>query len=449
MDSLYMAGSLLRDLTTNRLRRLLSVLGVIIGTGAVVASLSVVEGGREQIHSYLGKLGMNIVFLEDRYEPPDFNNIHARVLEFAMPLSAGELPPGAPKEGGPGEDVLTSTGSSDLLPVYADSLTRDDIKAIERRFPGAVHVVPQMMYRSEIGLPGEEPFRTGIEGSTPEGGPIRSLRVTEGRYLCATDLGSREKVCVLGATIAARLFSRDPPLGRDVMTLGTRWRVVGVLEPKGDVARFDYDELVILPLTTMQERTGAGLINAVLIQANSPEDALNIRANLLPEVRRRLRNRNEEDFRVFCQEELVQQKEQTLRTFRILSVSIAGFSLLVSGIGIMNIMLVSVRERTREIGIWKAVGATDMDVLAYFLAESVFTCLIGGALGILVGVFLGAQASGLIADNVGKIEGWSPVFRFEFFALAVGAAIVVGLLSGVFPAYTASRLEPVEALRYE
>ena len=129
--------------------------------------------------------------------------------------------------------------------------------------------------------------------------------------------------------------------------------------------------------------------------------------------------------------------------------SIAAFSLLVSGIGIMNIMLVSVRERTREIGIWKAVGATDRDVLSYFLAESVMTCFTGGVLGIFLGIFLGSRASGMIASTVVETADWQPVFKLEFFVLSVGVSILVGLLSGIFPAYVAARLEPMEALRYD
>ena len=145
----------------------------------------------------------------------------------------------------------------------------------------------------------------------------------------------------------------------------------------------------------------------------------------------------------------MRQREKTLDVFQVLSVSIAAFSLLVSGIGIMNIMLVSVRERMREIGIWKAVGATDGYVLVYFLTESVLTCLFGGALGILLGFYLGSEATDLIAGSVSDAIEWTPVFKIHYVAIAFGTSAFVGLLSGIFPAYVAARLEPSAALRYE
>ena len=439
MDYLYMAGSLMRELSTNRLRRFLSVLGVIIGTGAVIASLAVVEGGRYQLYSYLNKLGANVVFIQDQYVPPNSLGMPARMLEDVLP-----------KEGdAAGEKTPPPLETASLIPVFADTLSEDDIAFLKNRFTDAVHLVPQMLNRCDIGAVGGKPLRGLVEGSTPEGAAVRELKVAKGRYLCGEDMRQAEKVCVLGAEMAEKLFPAGSALGQDVVIFGSQWRVVGLLAPKGSLMRFDYDRLVIVPLSSMQKRAGAGLINAILIQARNAEAALRIRAELLPEVLRCLHKREAGDFTVFCQDELVKQKEQTQKTFRVLTVSIAAFSMLVSGIGIMNIMLVSVRERRRDIGVWKAVGATDADVLMYFLFESVLTCLVGGGMGILLGVFLGTEATGLIATTVAGTEGWVPVFKLQFFVLATGAAALTGLVSGIFPAYIAGRLEPVEALRYE
>jgi len=230
--------------------------------------------------------------------------------------------------------------------------------------------------------------------------------------------------------------------------LGSRWRVVGVLAQKGTMMRFDYDRLIIVPITSLQERTGVDMVNALLIQARDGEAASRIRTELKAEVLARLHGRDPEEIRIFCQDDLVAQYGRTMSTFRILTISIAAFSLLVSGIGIMNIMLVSVRERTREIGVWKAVGATDADVLSFFLAESVLTCVLGGTIGIFLGVLLASEASGFVANSVSEMSTWTPVFHPVFFGLSLGTTILVGLLSGIFPAIVAAHLEPTEALRY-
>lgn len=447
MDYLYLAGSLMRELKTNRLRRLLSILGVIIGTGAVIASLAVVEGGRDRLYSYLNRLGANVVIVEDRFEQPITRVLREEARGDRRPESAT-----AGREGA-GEDaasrsmqVMETAGPS---PAFADSLAAEDIEALKGRFPEAVHVIPQFLSREAVGAPGERPVKAVVEGSTPEGAVARQLGVTAGRYLCEEDMRKGEKVCVLGSALARKIFRGRSPLGRDVMAVGSRWRVVGVLEPKGSLMRYDYDQLMLVPLPALQARTGGKLINAVLIRARTAEGALQIRSRILVEVLRCLHNRSEEDFSIFCPEELVQQKQQTLKTFRVLTASIASFSLLVSGIGIMNIMLVSVRERRREIGIWKAVGATNEDVMVYFLSESVLTCIVGGILGILLGVFMADKTSNIIAGSMAEAEGWIPIFRPAFFLLATGAAAIVGLLSGLFPAYLAAQLDPVEALRNE
>jgi len=303
--------------------------------------------------------------------------------------------------------------------------------------------------RTDIGSVGERTFRTYIEGSTPGGGEIRSLGVATGRYLAKSDIDSASKVCVLGAEIARKYFGARSPLGRDIIAFGARWKVIGVLQVKGALKRFDYDQLVIVPITSLQQRSGTDLINGVLIRARDANAALQIKHQLMRLVMQRLPGREPEDFQVLCQDELIQQKEQTLRTFKILTVSVAAFSLLVSGIGIMNIMLVSVRERTREIGIWKAVGANDEDVLLYFLAESVITCLAGGVLGVLLGIAMGTKATSMIAISVIESAGWHAIFKPEFFIISVGVSVLVGLLSGIFPAYLAAKLEPMEALHYD
>lgn len=455
MDWLYITGSLFRELNANRLRRLLSILGVIIGTGAVISTLSVVEGGREQIRMHLEKLGINVVFLEDRYEPQPVRvseNLPAPAPGRDAPLSGSgsdELAEKNELKNAVEETLMLGGYELSAAMARTRTLKLEDIDFLKSRFPGAERIEPQMIHWDQVGPIGGKPFGASIEGGTPEGARIRNMRLDQGRYICRSDMDTAGKVCVLGAVAAGKLFGKAPAVGQHISALGTLWRVVGVLEPKGSMMRFDYDRLVIVPLPTLQERTGRSMINGVLIGARGTDEALGIHERILDVVLPRLHDRKREAFRVFCQDELMRQREKTLHTFKILMVSIAAFSLLVSGIGIMNIMLVSVRERTRDIGIWKAVGATDGDVLFYFLGESVLTCLVGGVLGILLGVFLGEQATQLIAGSMAEISGWAPVMKVEFILLSFGTAGLVGLLSGLFPAFVAARLEPVEALRYE
>ena len=299
MDFLYMTGSLFRELNANRLRRLLSILGVIIGTGAVISTLSVVEGGREQIRIHLEKLGINIVFLEDRYEP-------------AAPVA--EHPP----ETEPGGNTpLTGSGSEELAEknalknaveetvmlggfersaalTRARTLSLEDIDFLRRRFPGAGRIEPQMIHWDRIGPIGGKPFGASIEGGTPEGARIRSLCLADGRYICGNDMEKAEKVCVLGAAMADKLFGRMPAVGQHISALGALWRVVGVLDLKGSMMRFDYDRLVIVPLTTLQERTGQDIINGVLIGARGTDEALRIHEQILDVVLPRLHDRKRE-----------------------------------------------------------------------------------------------------------------------------------------------------------
>lgn len=468
MDWMYAAGSLMRDMRTNRLRRFLSLLGVIIGTAAVISSLAVIEGGRVQLHAYLNKLGINVVFIEDRYVIPLPPDPSRRLIENVMPempssppgggSGGGPPPPGGGPGGGPGGAGGPPPGGQ---PPGADNaelqqamqsirtLNNDDVNFLRRRLTDAIAVEPQLVLRTEVGAVGDRTYRTVIEGGTPAGVAIRNMKVDSGRYITVNDIDDAAKVCVLGAELARKLFKSSSPLGREIVAFGSRWTVIGVLQVKGALKRFDYDQLAIVPITTLQQRSGTSSANGVLVQAKSAGAALEIRRRLLDLVMRRLPGREPEDFQVLCQDELIQQNEQTLRTFKILTVSVAAFSLLVSGIGIMNIMLVSVRERTREIGIWKAVGANDEDVLLYFLAESVITCLAGGLLGIVLGIAMGTRATGMIATTVIETAGWHAIFKIEYFLVSVGVAVLVGLLSGIFPAYVAAKLEPMEALHYD
>ncbi len=455
MDWLYTTGALVRDLQTSRLRRLLSILGVVIGTGAVISSLAVVEGGREQLRAHLDKLGVNMVFLEDRYRPDVAIKIERRE-EDQVQVSSSLASVERMDEQGQIElknralEFSMSSGEAGRSESAVPGVLRlRDVAYLRDRFRDARLIEPIAIHWTDIGRSGEHPFGAQVEGGTPAGAIVRDLEVAEGRYLLPMDVERSEKVCVLGMHMAERLFGGGSAVGGYVSMLGGRWRVVGVLKRKGTMMRFDYDRLVVVPITALHERMGMEIVNALLFKARDKRAAAKIRRELHAAVLSRLPGRDQEDIRVFSQDDLAEQHDRTLRTFRTLTICVAAFSLLVSGIGIMNIMLVSVRERTHEIGVWKAVGATDLDILWYFLAESVLTCVIGGALGILLGVVMASHAAGFVARSVTQIDGWKPIFCPEFFVLSLGCTIVIGLLSGIFPAVVAARLEPSEALRYE
>jgi putative ABC transport system permease protein len=455
MDWIYTSGALLRDLRTSRVRRLLSILGVVIGTGAVISSLAVVEGGREQLRSHLEKLGVNLVVLEDRFRP-EVENVFEDQIRGMQSAGTLDVEPDGTGEDDKAqmkdimrEDAMRSGDDGGNDAGVPGVLRMRDVAYLRRRFSNATLVEPITIQWSQVGQTGERPFGARIEGGTPNGALVRGLTVREGRYLLPMDVNRSEKVCVLGVDMAKRLLGDGRVVGQYISMLGSRWRVIGVLERKGTMMRFDYDRLIIVPITAMHQRTGMEVVNALLFQARDKVSASRIRAELLSEVLVRLPGRREEDLSIFSQDDLAAQHDKTLRTFKILTICVAAFSLLVSGIGIMNIMLVSVRERTHEIGVWKAVGATDMDILLYFLAESVLTCTIGGGLGMLLGLVMASKATGFVASSVAEISTWKPIFCPEFFALSLGSTIIIGLLSGIFPAVVAARLEPTEALRYE
>lgn len=455
MDWLYTTGTLIRDLRTSRVRRLLSILGVVIGTGAVISSLAVVEGGREQLRKHLDKLGVNMVFLEDRYRPDLSIFVEERpeeqVESLASVASVGEMDEqGQIEMKNRARDRSMSSGEAGRSQSAVLGVLRlRDVRYFRDRFPDAQFIEPIASHWTDVGRTGEHPFGAQVEGGTPAGAIVRDLEIAKGRYLFPLDVERSEKVCVLGMDMAERIFGNGDAVGGYVAMLGSRWRVIGVLKRKGTMMRFDYDRLIIVPISSLHERIGLEVVNALLLKAWDKEAAARIRRDLYEVVVSRLTGRDQEDISVFSQDDLAEQHDKTLRTFKTLTICIAAFSLLVSGIGIMNIMLVSVRERTHEIGVWKAVGATDSDILMYFLAESVFTCIIGGMLGVLLGFVLASYAAGFVAESVTQIGAWTPIFRPSFFVLSLGSSILIGLLSGIFPALVAARLEPTEALRYE
>jgi len=404
-----------RGMFRHKLRLLLSLIGVVIGTAAVIASVAVVEGGRREVWHSLDELGANIVFLRDR----------------------GEI-----------NSWIGSGPRGEQWSSWQDMLTLSDIDSLKAKLSGIIAIEPQLIDWDFAHYRNQE-LDTEIEGSTEAGKAIRHLKMSGGRYISREDIESKAKVCVLGSTVAEKLFGDQNPLGKSILMYQSPFRVVGTTRPKGSLRGFDYDRKIIVPITTAQQRSGTSAVNAILIQARDAPAALALKNRLPEAVLEILRGRKADELHIFCQDELQEKRRKILATLKAVVMSIAGISLVVSGIGIMNIMLVSVVERTREIGIRKAVGAKERDIVYQFLLDSVLICITGGILGIPLGIFFAWQASRGAALVFSETGHWSPVFSPLFFILALGCALVVGILAGLFPAYKASKLDPADALRHE
>jgi len=404
-----------RGLLANKMRSFLTVLGIVIGVASVIGMLGVGEGARHQVTSQIEKLGSNVLVVF--YRPP-----------------RGK------------EQALEWRGRS-------RGLTYEDVLAIEKECPAVARAAPELRTSAPVRYLDEE-WDTRIIGTTPSYRYIRNHHVEEGRFFDEDDIESWAKVCVIGKTVKEELFGEDDPIGKEIKIRGERVTVIGVMEEKGALGWMNFDDQVLLPITTVQKRvTGEEDVGGILVQAKSGE--------LLKEAERQVRalllKRHDqvEDFRIRSQEEFRQTIEKTASTFKLMLAGIAAISLLVGGIGIMNIMLVTVTERTREIGIRKAVGARRRDILLQFLTESSVLAMSGGMIGVLLGVFF-ANTFGNMIVGAGTFvprflrgQGGHSVVTPEAMILAFAFAVIVGVFFGMYPANKAAKLDPVEALRYE
>jgi putative ABC transport system permease protein len=390
-----------RSLVSNRLRTALTALGMIIGVAAVVAVLAVGEGARSSVETRIRALGSNLLTIR--------------------PESGRQ---GAVRSG----NVTT--------------LTRKDAEALGQ-LPGIAAVAP------EAGSSGQIRYRTenhssSVNGVTAEYLTVRSLNVSSGLAFGTLDDQQRARVTILGVNIARKLFGNAPPLGERIQINGIAFRVVGILEEKGDTGFSSPDDLVLIPLSTLQGvLTGQDHLSSINLQLENEDQTAAVKAQVenLLRLRHRLRADEENDFEVRSQTEMLETMGAITGTFTALLGSVAMVSLLVGGIGIMNIMLVSVRERTREIGVRMAVGARRRDVLLQFLVEAVVVSIAGGAAGIAFGY--------LAAMLIARFAGWDTIVPVYGVVLAVCVSVAIGLVFGVGPARRAARLDPVEALRQE
>ena len=395
----------LRSLGRNKLRSFLTMLGIIIGVGAVIAVMAVGEGAQYNIQQQIATLGTNVL------------------LTF----------PGSSNQGG----VRVGLGSM-------TSLTADDLSAMQTQCPSVQIAAPVITTGGQL-VYGELNWGTRVTGSNPEYFTIRSWPLSSGQLFTDSDIRGATKVCVLGQTVVDNLFRGSDPIGATIRIKKMPFKVVGVLSPKGQSAQgADQDDIVIAPYTTVQKKmmgvTYLGIIMVSAISDKSMDDAQSQITELL-RVRHKIQPWEDNDFTIRSQTEIANAAQATTKVLTILLASIASISLLVGGIGIMNIMLVSVTERTREIGIRMSIGARGKDILFQFLVEAVVLSMVGGTIGVVIGM----GASNLIS----KLAGWPTLVAPTSVGLAFLFAAAVGIFFGFYPARKAAMLNPIDALRFE
>jgi putative ABC transport system permease protein len=395
----------LRVLVRNKLCTGLSMLGITIGIGAVICAVAIGEGGSNQIRDQLTNLGDNLVWIE----------------------AGGRNVKG----------VRTGTRGT-------SSLTLGDAEAIRTTIPLIKSVSPHVDSPTQV-VYGNQNWYTTYRGVSPEFLNIRRWPLASGTPFTQQDVDSLANVCLLGQSVVDRLFGSEDPIDNTIRVKNLPFKVVGVLAPKGQSAYgADQDDVLMMPYTTAQHKVkGIDWVDDIMCSAISA-DAVHPaqeQITLLLRQRHRLRPDQPDDFNIRSPEDVLQAEEETSRTFTLMLASIASVSLLVGGIGIMNIMLVSVTERTREIGVRMAVGATERDVQVQFLSEAVLISLLGGMLGLLVG-FVGVL-------GFSSMLNWPMSVSAPAISIAVLFSLTTGVFFGYYPAQKAARLEPIEALRYE
>ena len=406
MDILAIVRIAMRALARNKLRSSLTMLGIIIGVGAVIAMVGVGQGAQQQVQQQIAAMGSNMLFVGS-----------GTVTRGGMHMGWG----------------ATKT------------LIYDDMLAILRECPAVKAAAPGSNSSAQIVF-GNDNWATRMQGTEPQFFDIRSWTFQEGAPFAQNDVDMAANIAVIGETVRKNLFGATDPLGQTIRINNLPFKVVGVLTPKGTSAAMgdDQDDIVVVPITTLQKKiTGQNWLRWIVVSATSRQSSYTAQQQItsLLRDRHRIRTGQDDDFFVRNLADMADLADQAGNIMTMLLASIASVSLIVGGIGIMNIMLVSVTERTREIGIRMAIGATEGDVQRQFLIEAVVLSMIGGAVGIVFGM----GASYTITQTL----GWPVLVSPTAIGTAVVFSMAVGIFFGFYPARKAALLDPIEALRYE
>jgi len=403
MDSTFRIA--FRALQRNKLRSVLTALGIIIGVGAVVAMVSIGNGAKAQVEEQIASLGENVILI------------------FSGSVTSS--------------GIRTGWGSAGTLKI-------EDAEAIRREVPGVIAVSEEVISTSQVSA-GNQNWFTRIYGESPEYFDIRQWPLSDGANFTPQDVRSANKVCVIGRTTASQIYGSESPVGQVLRIKGVPFLITGVLTPKGlSPQGTDQDDIVIMPYTSAMKRVlGGTTLRGINVQVASPSDLTAAQDQIMELLRQRhnIRAGRDDDFTVRNQQEIAETATATSRVMTLLLGAIASVSLVVGGIGIMNIMLVSVTERTREIGVRLAVGAHGRDILTQFLIEAVSLSLVGGVIGILLGLGTSRVLS--------VVAHWPTLISIPSIIAAFFVSAAVGIFFGFYPARQAAQLDPIEALRYE
>ena len=402
MYSLVLLKVAVYSLLANKLRSFLAVLGIIIGVGAVIAMLAIGAGAKAQVLGSISAMGTNLL-----------------VVRPAQHGSGG---------------VMTGT---------QQNLTVEDAQAILAEVPGVTRVAPVVQGRGQLKY-FENNSGTAVIGASVTYLPIRNFEVEKGRLFTDGEEDRMAHVIILGPVTVSNLMGEDDPIGTTVKVNGVNFQVIGVTKAKGDQGWFNPDDAAIVPYTTaMKQLFGLEYLREIDIQCTSQDNLDAVQDSVTELIRRRHRTQPDapDDIEIRNQADILNTASTVTRTFTVLLGAIAGISLFVGGIGIMNIMLVTVTERTREIGIRKAIGAKDRDILRQFLFEAILMSGLGGIIGVAAGI--GA------AQAIAKMTTFTTVLQIQSITMAMVFAASVGVFFGYYPAWRAAKLNPIDALRYE
>ena len=424
MGPLTIAGTALSSLGANKLRTGLALLGIVIGVAAVISTMSVGRGAQETITSRIEALGTNLLFVRPSIPGQSFFS---------------------------GGNVVVFRSASGQDPT--STLTLEDAYALKDPVftPHVVAVAPEISTSGQI-VAGRENTFAQIIGVTPEYESARNYETASGTFITREHVATVDEAAVLGSGIAETLFGNRDPVGQNLRVDGRRFTVAGVLESRGGTALGNLDSQVLVPINTAHYRlssdrttSGGTAVSSINVQIDDTGNREETIGDLATVLRLRHRITEEDDFTITSQEETIETLTETQETFALFLGAIAGISLLVGGIGIMNIMMVSVTERTREIGVRKAMGAKWRDILLQFVSEATLLSLGGGIAGVIMGVTLSRLMDG--RNILGQT--FETAVSGDITVLALLVAVGIGLFFGIYPAAKAANLHPIEALRYE